>query len=240
LRAGVVAVPRPALRSALIAVLGAAVLTAGCTTRGGDIPYDPAGFVAPDQATQGQLPQDMPLGPLDQLKVTVFRVPDLSGDYQVSGDGFIAMPLIGRVNVRDKTAEQLAADLETSYGTRYLNDPDVSVRVVQSNQRNVVVEGGVRDPGVYPLAGSSTLLGAIALASGIDPENGNARRVAIFRKIGGKTMAAAFDVVDIRRGKMEDPKVYPGDTVVIDGGGLRAIYKDILQVLPTAAVFATL
>lgn len=231
---------RVRLASRVLTALGAVALVGGCATRGGDIPYAPAEFVAPDQETRGALAQDMALGPLDELKVTVFRVPDLSGDYQVGGDGYIALPLIGRVDVRNRTADQLATDLESSYGSKYLNNPDVSVRVVKSNQRSVVVEGGVREPGIFPLAGSSTLLGAIALARGVDAENGNPKRVAIFRKVNGRTMAAAFDLIDIRRGKMENPAVYPGDTVVVDGGGLRAIYKDILQVLPTAAVFATL
>lgn len=225
--------------SGRFAALAGLALVAGCATRGGDIPYEPAGFGAPDALTRNALPQDLPLGPLDQIKVTVFRVPDLSGDYTVGGDGTVVMPLIGKIDARDKTPDQLAGDLRAAYGTRYLNDPQVTVRVVQSNQRNVVVEGGVRSAGIFPLAGKTTLVGAVALASGIDNDNGNPRRVAIFRRIGGKTMAAAFDLIDIRRGKMIDPDVYPGDTVVVDGNSTRQLYRDIIQSIPTAAVFTS-
>jgi polysaccharide biosynthesis/export protein len=178
----------PARAPGRFSALAGLALVAGCATRGGDIPYEPAGFGAPDALTRNALPQDLPLGPLDQIKVTVFRVPDLSGDYTVGGDGTLAMPLIGKIDARDKTPDQLAGDLRAAYATRYLNDPQITVRVIQSNQRNVVVEGGVRSAGIFPLAGKTTLVGAVALASGIDNDNGNPRRVAIFRRIGGKTI----------------------------------------------------
>ena len=223
--------------SGTFAVLAVAALSA-CSTRGGPIAYDPPGFGVADTATEGSMAVDLPLGPLDTVRITVFRVADLSGEYQVSVDGFIDMPLIGRVVARDRTPTQLAESLEQTYAQRYLNNPDVSVRVLTSTQRNVTLEGGVRDPGQYQIAGQTTLIRAIALAKGIDPENGNGRRVAIFRKIEGKPMAAAFDLVDIRRGKMQDPIVYPGDTIVVDGNGLRSAYRDLLQSLPILAIFA--
>lgn len=215
-------------------------LSSGCTTRGGDIPYAPAGFVAPQPETQGELAQDLPLGPLDLLKVTVFRVPDLSGDYQVRADGLLDLPLLGAVDVRNLSPGAAATLLERRYGERYLNNPDITIRVVNSGQRNITLEGGVQDPGVYPISGRTTLLGAIALANGVDNERANPRRVAIFRKIDGKTAAAAFDLVDIRRGKMADPAVYPGDTIVIDSNSLRSIYKDVIQTLPAIAIFNAL
>jgi polysaccharide biosynthesis/export protein len=36
---------------------------------------------------------------------------------------------------------------------------------------------------------------------------------------------------------MADPDVYPGDTVVVDGNSTRQLYRDIIQSIPTAAVF---
>ncbi len=212
----------------------------GCSGRGGDIAYAPAGFGAPTAQTSGELAQDTPLGPLDTLRVTVFRVPDLSGEYQVSTDGFLEMPLIDRYSVRNQTASQVAAALKTRYSQRYLNNPDITIRVINSHQHDVTVEGGVIRSGVYPIPGQSTLLSVLALANGVDPEHGNAHRVAIFRKVDGKAMAAAFDVVDIRQGKMDNPAVYPGDTVVVAGDNVRSIFRDVLQSLPLISVFRTL
>lgn len=233
---------RDSLRSwaKLLPMLLVVALLGACARRGGEIPYDPVGFGLPDRGSQNTLPYELPLGPLDQINVTVFRVPDLSGEYQVSARGVLTMPLIGAVDVRDKTAAETASLLESRYASNYLNNPSITVRVVTSNQRDVVVDGGVRSPGVFPINGSTTLLGIIAQAKGINPDEGNPRRVAIFRKIDGRMSAAAFDVVAIRRGEMADPRVYPGDTVVVDSSSLRAVYRDIIGALPALAIFSSL
>jgi polysaccharide biosynthesis/export protein len=100
------------------------------------------------------------------------------------------MPLIGDVNVRGQTSNDLARSLEQTYSQRYLNSPDISVRVLSSSRATLTVEGGVKSPGVFALTTNTTLLGAIAMARGIDGETGNPSRVAIFRKRDGATVAA--------------------------------------------------
>lgn len=223
-----------------IAMLAACAVLSGCERRGGKIPYDPVGFGAPDRLASGVAAYDVPLGPLDVLRITVFRVPELSGEYQVDVRGIIDLPLVGSINVRDQNAEQFASTLEGMYATRYLNNPDVTVRVQSTNQLNVTIEGGVNAPGIYALPGHTTLLGAIALARGFNAQDSNPKRVAIFRKQGGQTVAAAFDVPAIRHGDMKDPLVYPGDTIVIDSSSIRSLYRDLLQTLPMIAVFNSL
>ena len=227
-------------RVALSVCCALAMLIVGCAGRGGKIAYSEAPMAAPDPVTSGELAQDYPLGPLDQIRITVFRVPDLSGDYQITADGFVAMPLIGQVDARNQTPDQLAQNLERRLGERYLNNPDVSIRVTISNQRNVTLDGGVRRPGVFALTGKSDLISLIALGGGIDPENGNSHRVAIFRKINGQTAAAAFDLTAIRHGEMPNPEVYPRDVVVVDSNSLRSTLRDVLQGLPILAVFSSL
>lgn len=213
-----------------------AAICAGCgVSRGGPIPYDVA-LAAPDARTSSTT-YDWALGPLDVVDVKVFQVPDLSGEYQVGANGALELPLVGSVPVEGQTPSQFANTLERLYSRRYLNDPDISVRIIETAQRNVVVEGGVTVPGVYPLEGETSLLGAIALARGVAPETGNARRVAIFRQVEGQRMAAAFDVVAIRRGEMANPLVYPGDTIVVDANSSRSAYRDIIQLLPIVALF---
>lgn len=232
-----VALRKCGTRAATFVLFG---LLVGCATRGGDIPYAPADFPAATLEPRGTLDRDIPLGPLDVVEITVFRVADLSGTYQVSARGQLDMPLIGSVDARGQSTSELAKTLESAYSSRFLNNPQIGVRVIDSGQQNVTVEGGVNSPGVYPIRGSATLLTVLAIAKGVDAQNGNPRRVAIFRKAGAQTLAAAFDVVDIRRGKMQDPTVYPGDIVVVDGAGTRAIYRDIIQAIPAVAIFNSL
>jgi polysaccharide export outer membrane protein len=226
------------LRAALVMLVALAL--SACSTRGGKVPYAPADFGPPDRSVPADLAYDLPLGPLDMLKVTVFRVPELSGDYQVDARGHLDMPLIGSISVRDTTPQQLGKELESRYAQRYLNNPEITVRVTSSISNNVTVEGGVNSPGIYSLPGKITLVGAIALARGVNTTDANPRRVLVFRKSGGKTMAAAFDLIAIRRGEMEDPAIYPGDTVVVDSSTLRPLYRDLIQAIPLATLFTYL
>jgi polysaccharide export outer membrane protein len=234
----------PVGRSALVARLalvgGLAILISACDSRGGKIPYDPAGFGPPDRAELGVEAYDVPLGPLDVLKINVFRVPELTGEYQVDAFGNLDLPLLGKVSVRDHSPDQFAQLLEKRYGDKYLQNPDISVRVSATNRTSVAVEGGVNFPGIYQLPGRTTLLGAIALARGVNASDGNAKRVVIIRKRDGKTQAAAFDLTSIRNGEMADPTVYPGDIIAVNGSNLRSVYRDVLQAVPLLAIFSNL
>lgn len=220
---------------ALVALLCATL--AGCAaTRGGNIPYNVADFRPPDPVTAPALDADYRIAALDKLTIRVFRFDDLSGDYPVDLTGTISMPLIGSVRVLNMSTDELKAELTKRLGAKYIQNPDVSVGIKESAGSVVTVEGSVRQPGLYPVLGPMTLLQAVATARGYD-ENANPRRVAIFRTIDGKRMAAAFDLVAIRRGTMDDPRVYRGDIVVVDGSTTKSAFKNILQTLPIVALF---
>ncbi len=77
---------------------------------------------------------------------------------------------------------------------------------------------------------------AVALAGGVT-EDANARRIAVFRTIGGQRQAAAFDLVGIRRGEVTDPKIYPGDIIVVDGNSVKAAYRQLLNSFPMLSIF---
>lgn len=223
---------------AVIALCMAALLfVSGCAgSRGGPVPYDVASFGEPDAPTVAAIEEDYKIAPLDTLRISVFQVPDLSGDFEVDLTGNIAMPLIGNVKAVDKTARQLQSDLTAQLGSKYLQSPQVSVGVKSSTRRSVTLDGSVRQPGVYPVTAPLTLIQAIAMARGTD-DTANPRRVAVFRQIGGERMAAAFDLVRIRRGEAEDPKIYSGDIIVVDGSNVRAIQREILTALPVLSIF---
>ena len=65
----------------------------------------------------------------------------------------------------------------------------------------------------------------------------NPKRVAIFRQIDGRRMAAAFDLTEIRRGKSADPAVYRGDIVVVDGSGIKEMQSQLMQTIPILGLF---
>jgi polysaccharide export outer membrane protein len=173
---------------------------------------------------------------MDTVSVKVFKMPDLSGDYEVDLTGQVSMPLIGNVAAADLTTMQLDDALTRKLGEKYLENPDVSVGIKSSSRRSVTIDGAVNRAGAFPVNGPLTLMQAVALAGGTSPE-ANARRVAIFRTIGGKRQAAAFDLTSIRRGEEEDPQIYAGDIVVIDGSSVKAVQKQLLNSLPVLSIF---
>ena len=84
-------------------------------------------------------------------------------------------------------------------GAKYFEHPDVSVAIKQSTAHVVTVDGAVRQAGHSRRRPDLTLIQAVAMAQGTT-EDANARRVAVFRTIGGQRQAAAFDLTAIRRG----------------------------------------
>jgi polysaccharide export outer membrane protein len=216
--------------------VAALLALAACADRpGGPIAYNvPLG--APDAPTVVPLESGYRIAPMDTVTVKVFKAPDLSGDYEVDLTGHISMPLIGEVEAANLTTAQLDEELTKSLGQKYFENPDVAVGVKASTKRSVTVDGAVKQSGSFPVAGSTSLMQAVALAGGTT-EDANAHRVAIFRTIGGQRQAAAFDLTAIRRGQAKDPQVYPGDIVVVDGSAIKEGFKRVLQSFPLFSVF---
>jgi polysaccharide export outer membrane protein len=215
-----------------------ACLASCADTRGGPIAYKDT-FAAPDAPSLQTLESNYKIAPMDKLAIKVFKQEDLTGDYDVDLAGHISLPLIGEVEAANLTTAQLDERLTAKLGEKYLEHPDVSVSIKQSAGRLVTIDGAVKDSGSFPLAGNLTLLQAIALAHG-PSEDANPHRVAVFRTIQGKRQAAAFDLVSIRRGEAQDPPVYPGDIIVVDGSSVKSMYKHILQSIPLLAIFGPL
>lgn len=193
-------------------VIGLAMLLAACSgTRGGSIPYGVPNFGMPDAPKVSAVDDTYKLAPLDTVTITVFQVKDLSQDYAIDQSGRL-MPLVGRVDAVGLSTTELGNLIARRLDAKYLRSPDVTVSLKESASRVVTVDGSVRQPGIYPATGPLSLVQVVALARGTD-DLANPRRVAIFRTIGGKRMAAAFDLTSIRRGQDKDPDIFPGDTL---------------------------
>ena len=104
------------------------------------------------------------LAPGDRVTVTVFGQVDLTGAYQVDGDGNLDLPLIGAVAVARLTTKECEQLIATQLANGYLRNPVVSVRITEP--RPVYVLGDVKAAGAFPFRYGSTVLSAVALAGG--------------------------------------------------------------------------
>ena len=214
------------------------VLVSACSSTGGDIEAFNDALPPPVSSSPAETAA-VRIGPLDELEIRVFGVPELEGVFQIDNEGVLKLPLIGAVTAKGFTSFELAAILEDQLTADYLQEADVTVRLLETTQQQLTVEGAVKNPGIYELPGKLTLLQTIALSGGLTKE-ANPKRVIIFREIEGKRHAAGYDLRSIRTGDAKDPVVYGNDLVVVDGGNLNTTYREFLRSVPLLTLFVLL
>jgi polysaccharide export outer membrane protein len=114
-----------------------------------------------------QEPESYELGVGDTLEIQVYQEDDLSSMYTISDDGAFEMPLLGRIEARGMSVQDLSEALASALGNAYLVNPQVSVRVEVYNSQPVRVLGSVNKPGVIYLTGSTTVSEILAKAGGV-------------------------------------------------------------------------
>lgn len=139
--------------SRLVAQFMVAVLAAGCA-----VPADKLAPVVPAGSTYR-------LGAGDQVRITTFGEPGLTGDFRVDDSGKVALPLAGGARAAGLTPLELAygvSDLLEKSGL--YKDAKVSVEVTQ--YRPIFILGEVAKPGQYAYQPGMTVLTAAAIAGG--------------------------------------------------------------------------
>lgn len=110
----------------------------------------------------------------DQLSIVVYGVDTLSGKFAVAADGAITFPHLGQIPVAGRTAGEVQVDLAASLKERgYLVNPQVTVELIQTPNKRVIVTGAVRSPGQLPFGGELTLFEALALVGSTTSEAGD-------------------------------------------------------------------
>jgi polysaccharide export outer membrane protein len=198
--------------------------------------------------TRSELPPGDPLsetlgrpeyrvGPGDLLKVQVFQVPDLEREVRVDNAGRITLPLIGAVEAGRHSVSEVQDRVAARYRERYLQDPQVSVTLLESPTQRVTVSGAVEEPGIYPMQASYlTLQQAVALGHGVS-NIANRRNVIVFRTVDGQRMFARFDLLQIQSGELRDPLIYGGDIVIVDRSDVRLWLRTLVELTPFVAVW---
>ena len=105
------------------------------------------------------------IAPPDTLTVTVRPEPEIVREIVVRPDGRISFDLIGDVEVRGKTVEEVRSEIAQRL-KEFIVQPDVTVALKKSESRTFYVLGEVMRPGAYPLVGDVTALYALGVAGG--------------------------------------------------------------------------
>ncbi|RYG79592.1 MAG: polysaccharide export protein [Alphaproteobacteria bacterium] len=174
------------------------------------------------------------IGPFDKLTVSVFGVPDISGEVTVDPQGRVSVPLAGTIEAAGKSPAELA-DLIAAKLRNYVRDPNVTVGIKEAVSRTFTVDGQVKDPGVYQANGNLSLMRAIATAKGAT-EDADLSDVVVFRTVDGKQMAALYNLSAIRRGTYADPAIYPHDVIVVGDSPTSRMIRSLAPILATPLV----
>lgn len=209
----------------------------GCFSPSAGLPKDDAAYAIMPPAAPGGGLDLYRIGVLDTLSIRVFQEPELSFDeVSVDASGFINFPLVGQIEAVGKTPQQLSDELESGLGSRFIRDPQVVVGVVESAAQRVTVSGSVVEPGVYEIAGASSLVESIARAKGLT-DRAVDDEVLVFREIDGERFGAVFNLRHIQEGRAPDPQIRGGDRIVVGYSTLRGAYQDFLRAAPILNVF---
>jgi len=136
-----------------------------------------AGALAAEEAPAAQS-TDYVMQPSDLIRVMVFQEPDLTREVRITQEYSITLPLIGTIDLRNKTVRQAEEIIRSLYDKDYLVNPQINLTVLEYTQRTVKVLGAVNQPGaiVFPPEQKMGLLEAIARAGGFS-------RIAERRKV---------------------------------------------------------
>ena len=130
------------------------------------------------------------LSPGDTIEIKFLQNPELNEIVQIRPDGRISMPLVGELLVADVPVAEVSTRLATAYAD-ILRAPSVTIQVRNFANRRVFVGGEVNRPSMLPLVGQQTALGAIMEAGGL------------------KTSARRNEILVIRKGTEDEPRVIP-------------------------------
>jgi len=112
------------------------------------------------------LAADYRLGVADKVKIKVQEWPDLSGEYTVTPDGSVSLPLIGNVNAAGLRLKEFAQQISERLKQRSEGSDQVLTAVEIAQFRPFSIMGDVQRPGQYPYRPGLTVLEAVTVAGG--------------------------------------------------------------------------
>ncbi len=156
------------------------------------------------------------LAPNDLVRIKVFQEEDLTTELRLAKDGTATFPLLGSINLGDKSVDEAASLIRDLLGKDYLVNPQVTLTVVEYSKRRFTVLGQVQKPGSYdiPSEESVSVLQAIAMAGGFT-RLAVQSKVTVTRTVGGKKTLT----VDVKSAA-NDPgtktfEILPDDTISV-------------------------
>jgi polysaccharide export outer membrane protein len=173
-----------------------------------------AGPSHPVERVAAPTASDYVICPEDQLQVSVWKEPSLSGTLPVRPDGKISLALIGDFTAAGFTPLQLSEEIRKRLG-KFVTDPSVTVTIVTVHADKVYLLGEVGHVGPVIFASNMNPLQAIAAGGGLTPY-ASAKRIYILRTKDGKQEKIPYNYKKaLKDGDQQGVALLPNDTIVV-------------------------
>ncbi len=170
-------------------------------------------------ASDSSLSESYTIGVGDELRINVWKNPELSVDVPVRPDGKISIPLIGDISAAGRTAPELADELTKGLKS-YIRSPQVTVIVASAGsvdyQRRVRITGAVETPISIPHRDGMTVLDLVLEAGG-PTEFAAPSRAKLYRRVDGEMKVYSVNLDDLLlKGELESNyQLAPSDIITV-------------------------
>jgi polysaccharide export outer membrane protein len=181
------------------------------------------------------------LGTDDQVIIRAMHAEEISDKpFRIEANGYVSMPLVGRMRAASLTIEQFEADL-TERLRKFYVDPQISVSISEFLSQPVSVVGAVVSPGVHQLQGRKTMLELISMVGGLRGDAGPIIKVTRQREWGriplpnahedpsGQFNVAEVNVKDLIEAKnpAENILICPKDVITVPASAIVYVIGEV-------------
>ena len=160
------------------------------------------------------------LGPGDIIKLTVWMHEDLSKEGVIRDDGTYHVHLVGNVNTEGMTVTQFQATV-TKALAEYVQKPQVDAEIITYNSKFFYLVGQLREPGLYPITATTTVMEAISQGKGFT-EKANLGEAYL---IHNKDIVPVDFVSLFKSGRMENNiHLDDGDVIYVPSTDISRVY----------------
>jgi polysaccharide export outer membrane protein len=208
-------------------------------------PVAAAGQIQPSTELAGEsVRANYTFGPNDQIQIRAPGMDEINEKpFRIDSDGFLNLPVLGRVKAGGLTQAQLEAELVQRL-REYIVQPQVFVTPVQFHGAPVFFDGMFLHPGIYTLQGRRTLLEMLTVVGGLQANASRRIKVRRQAEYGVIPLPAAaedpekkFSTVEISFASLresinpaEDIVLQPYDVVSVDRAELIYVSGEVMKI----------
>ena len=158
------------------------------------------------------VPEDYLIGPGDNVKLLIYGNQNDEFTVQVTREGDILLPNIGRISVAGITFSEMKETIKEVLRKKIIG-AEVNISLGTLRAINIFILGDAFEPGMFTVSGLSTLTNAIFVSGGVSL-NGSLRNIELKRN--GETIKV-FDFYDLllKGDTSKDVRLRPGDVIFI-------------------------